>query len=63
MFKYYDETMRKYEIINEVTDKEVTDIYNRLHQSKTILVKRLEANETKLHARNEQFSKIEISLE
>jgi hypothetical protein len=31
MFKYYDETMRKYEIINEVTDKEVTDIYNRLH--------------------------------
>ena len=30
MFKYYDDTISKYKIINEVTDKEAADIYNRL---------------------------------
>ena len=62
MFKYYDDTINKYKIINEVTDKEAADIYNRLSQSKSILLKRLEANESKLHTRHQQFSRIEQSL-
>lgn len=48
MFKYYDETINKYLILNEVTDKEVTDIYNKLSHSRTILMKRLDANESRL---------------
>ncbi|CDW81234.1 UNKNOWN [Stylonychia lemnae] len=62
IFKQYDDTMRKYEIINEVTQKEMMDIQNRLEQSKKILAKRLIDNQKKLEARQFQFSRIEKSI-
>lgn len=37
--------MAKYEIINEVTDKELMDLRNRVEASKGIFMKRIEHND------------------
>lgn len=47
--------MQKYQIINEVTAKEVMDITNRLEQAKKIYEKRCEDNRLKIKERQLQL--------
>eukprot|EP00347_Sterkiella_histriomuscorum_P003840 403362740 len=62
IFRQYNDTKQKYEIVNDVTQKELMDITNRLEQAKKILAKRLLDNQKKLEDRQIQFSRIEKSI-